>query len=90
MQGLGTWLLALATPLARQVLVALGIGVVTFTGVDAALGAALDAVRANLGAIEANVAAVLAMAGFFTAVSIVAGGLSAGVSMMLLKRFAKL
>lgn len=39
---LGTWLLSLAEPLLAKVLLALGFGVVSIVGIDAALGAIKD------------------------------------------------
>ncbi|WP_374279230.1 DUF2523 family protein [Azonexus sp.] len=90
MGGAGTWLMALVGPLARQVLLSLGIGVVTFVGLDTAVTAALSAAKAATSSISADVAAILAMGGVFTAMSIIAGGITAGVSMIALKRFTKI
>lgn len=86
---MGAFLMALAGPLARQVLVSLGIGLITFVGLDAAVTAALGAAKSNLGMMPATVAALLARGGIFTAFSILAGGIVAGVSMTVLSRFGK-
>lgn len=83
-------LVALAGPIARQVLLSLGIGVLTFVGLDAAVSAGLSAAQNHLGQIPASAAQVLARAGMFTAFSIIAGGITAGVSMVALKRFGKI
>jgi hypothetical protein len=43
--NLGAWLLTLVGPLAKQVMVALGFGVLVYTGVDAAVSAGLGAAK---------------------------------------------
>lgn len=86
---MGAFLMALAGPLARQVLVALGIGLVTFVGLDVAVAAALSAAKANLGQMPAAVAAILSRGGIFTAMSVIAGGITARMSMMVLKQLGR-
>ena len=89
MGGLAAFLMALIGPLARQALISLGIGLVTFVGVDAAVSGALSAAKGYMGQTPADIAAILARGGIFTAMSIIAGGISAGVSMMVLKRMGR-
>lgn len=84
--NLASFLMGLAGPLARQVLLSLGIGLVTFVGLDAAVSAALAAAKSNFGAMPAAVSAILARGGVFTAMSVIAGGITARMSMMVLKR----
>jgi hypothetical protein len=86
---MGAFLMALAGPLARQVLISLGIGLVTFVGLDAAVTAALSAAKSNLGQMPAAAAAILARGGVFTAMSVIAGGITARMSMMVLKQFGR-
>lgn len=86
---MGAFLMALAGPLARQVLISLGIGLVTFVGLDAAVTAALGAAKSNLGQMPAAAAAILARGGVFTAMSVIAGGITARMSMMVLKQFGR-
>jgi hypothetical protein len=83
------FLMALVAPLARQILVSLGIGLITFVGMDAAIGGALSAAKSALAGLPAAVTAVMAMAGFFTAFSIIAGAMVARVSLISLKRFGR-
>lgn len=90
MAGVGSWLVALAGPIARQVLVSLGIGVITFVGLDTGVSAALASAKSNLTGMSVDVASVVALGGGFTALSVIAGGITAGISMIALKRFAKL
>lgn len=83
------FLMALVGPLARQLLVSLGIGLITFVGLDAALSSALSAAKSSLVGLPSAVTALLAIAGFFTAFSIIAGGMVARISLMTLKRFGR-
>lgn len=83
------FLMGLIGPLARQLLVSLGIGLVTFVGMDAAVGGALSAAKSSLSGLPAAVTSVMALAGFFTAFSVLAGAMVARVSLMTLKRFGK-
>lgn len=83
---LATFLMALVGPLARQILVSLGIGLVTFVGLDAAVNGALNSAKGALGGVTGDVLAVCAMGGLFTAMSIIAGGITARISLMTLKR----
>lgn len=78
--------MALAGPLAKQALVALGFGVVVFVGVDAAVSTALATARSQWAGGGSVIAAYMAMAGVNTALGIIAGGVTARVSMMMLKR----
>lgn len=84
---LGAWLVALSGPIARQVLLSLGIGLVTFVGLDTTVTAALSSAKGSLSGIGGAAAAIMARGGIFTAASIIAGGITAGLSMMILKRF---
>lgn len=81
---------ALAGPIAKKVLSALGIGMLTFVGVDTAVSAALNAAKSNFAGIPADIMQLCAMAGFFTAFGIIAGGITAGVTMMTISRLQKL
>ncbi|URF08061.1 DUF2523 family protein [Cupriavidus campinensis] len=89
MAGLAGFLMALIGPLARQALIALGIGLITYVGLDAAVSGALAAAKSSLGQMPASVAAILARGGIFTAMSIIAGGITARMSMMVLKRMGR-
>lgn len=86
---MAAFLMALVGPLARQVLISLGIGLVTFVGLDAAVTGALGAAKASFGQIPAAAAAILARGGVFTAMSIIAGGITARMSMMVLKQLGR-
>ena len=84
-------LVALTGPIARQVLLSLGIGLVTYAGVDVAVSALLSQARtawaSGPGGGAGAAAQLIAMAGVNTALSIIAGGISARVTMLVLKKF---
>lgn len=83
-------MLALAGPVAKKVMQAVGIGVITYAGLDTATSAALAAAKSNMAGIPADIAAVAAISGIFTAMSVVAGGITAGLSLVALERFGKI
>lgn len=88
--GLGTVLMGLAGPIARQVMISFGVGVVTFVGLNTAVTTALGSAKTALGGLSADFVQILALGGIFTSLSIMAGGVMAGVSMIALKRFQKI
>lgn len=84
-----TWaqfLFGLITPLARRALVALGLSVVTYSGVSVALDGVLSYAKSNLAGLPADVIALCGLSGIFTALGIVAGALVAAVAATPLKR----
>lgn len=88
-----TWasfLLSMVGPLAKRALAALGVGVVSYVGVSAAVDAALVSAQTAFSGIVGEVAALLAMAGFFQALSISVGGLVSGIAFIALRRFGVL
>lgn len=84
---LAALLVALAGPIARQVLISLGIGFVTYVGLDAALTTVITQAQANVNSMSADLANYVGLFGGFQAFSILAGGLTTRVSMIALKRF---
>jgi hypothetical protein len=85
---IASWLADLIKPMVTRVLVALGFGTVTYTGVDSGLQGAVNAVKATLGGLTADISTLIAMSGFFDAIAISSGSLSTGVAMMVLKKYA--
>lgn len=82
------WLMALAAPLAGRVLLSIGLGTVTFVGLSAAVNGLLSAAKSSTANLLPEVTQILALAGVFQALSIIAGGLVASLAMVSLKRFA--
>lgn len=75
------WLLSLAGPLVVQVLVALGVGVVTVSGVDLAVNQAMAWCTSAVGGIPADLLNVLAIGGFFQGMSYIGGAFAARIAM---------
>lgn len=94
MAGFGTFLAALAGPIAKKALTALGVGVISYAAVSTALQAALAAAKAAWGAFGgggvSEALALVQMAGIPTAASIYAGALVANVALEFGKRIGKL
>lgn len=88
LDSIADWLARITWPLVTRVMSSLGLGTVTYTGADTALSSALNNAKAAIGSIGGDVMALLAIGGFFDALSITAGGLVASLSWLVMKRFA--
>lgn len=86
--GWGGFLAGIAGPIAKKVLTAVGVGTLTIVGLQAAVSSGLDAARSHFGGMTGVVADLVAMSGFFTAASIIAGGVTAAVTLVMLKKMA--
>jgi hypothetical protein len=74
-------LLSLAQPFIVQALIALGVGVLTVTGIDLAVNQAISWLTTAVGGLPSNLANVLALGGVFQGMSYVAGAFTARVAM---------
>lgn len=90
MGNLAVWLLGLVTPLVKKALLALGIGFLTYQGIDALVGDIQGNISASFGQLPATIYAYLAMAGVFKAIGIILSGMAARVSMIITSKMAKL
>lgn len=88
MDDIAAWIARITWPLVTRVLASLGLGTVTYAGADAALGVALDHIRTAFLGFSGDILQLLAMAGFFDAMSIMAGGIVSGLAWLTLKHFA--
>lgn len=79
--GFGSFLAAIAGPIAKRVLVALGFGIISYAAISAALGSALSAAKAAWSGLAGDTLALVQMAGLSTAASIMAGALVARVAL---------
>lgn len=79
MPTLFSFLLGAVGPLALRVLAALGMGVLTFTGVDAALGAVIAQAQANWDSLGADVLGLAAVAQIPACLGLIAGAMTARV-----------
>jgi hypothetical protein len=88
MDGLSKWLYDLSWPIVSRVLAALGLGTLTYTGVDTALTGVLGSAKNAFQGLASEVVQIVAMGGFFEAMAISSGGIISGLAWMVLKRFA--
>lgn len=82
----GEFLLGLSGPIAKKVLVSLGIGVVTTVGLTVALDQMLGIAKANWGGLPSIVAQFMAISGVNEGLSIIAGAMVASLAMVPLKK----
>lgn len=70
----------------KRALVAIGIGTITYAGIDVAFGAARDLVVANYGQITGDTAALINLAGVGATIGIILGALAARVALIALTK----
>ena len=87
MEDFFTWIGNSALEWVKKVLSGLGMGILTFTGVDTAFNTARDSLVAKWGDMPASVAQILELAGFNTFFGIVLGAMAFSLSIMVLKRW---
>jgi hypothetical protein len=80
--NLASLLMALATPLARRVFIALGLAWVVYEGVSTAIDAMLAGAAAQMLGLPPDVLALLNLAGVFDGLSIFTGALIARLAMI--------
>ncbi|WP_448676459.1 DUF2523 domain-containing protein [Delftia acidovorans] len=88
MEGIAEWLAKISWPLVSRVLVSLGFGYTTYEGADTAITNAISSIQGAFAGLGSEVLQLLAMAGFFDAMSITSGGIVSGLAWMVMKRFA--
>lgn len=81
MGGLAGLLVGLAAPIAVRVITALGMGLVTFTGVTAAFQGLIGYAQTNWSAMPSSVLALSSIAGIPEGLGIIAGAMVARVGM---------
>lgn len=84
---MGKWLVSLAWPAISRILGALGIGTITFIGMDQMLRSAITQAQQSLGGLAPDIVALLSMAGFVTALSIGSGAMVTSLALIAMKRF---
>ena len=75
------WLVSVAGPFIIQGLIALGVGVITVTGIDLALNQAMSWCTTAVGGMPSDIVNVLALAGFWQGFSYIGGAFAARVAM---------
>jgi hypothetical protein len=88
MDDIAAWISRITFPLVTRVMASLGLGTVTYAGADTALDAALNQIRTAFLGFSGDILALLAMSGFFDAMSIMSGGIVSGLAWLTLKHFA--
>lgn len=90
MGNLAALLMALASPIAKQVLLSLGLGIITFAGMSTALNAITTLIQTNLSGMSAAVAALMGLAGAGQALGIIAGAVAYRIGLQVTKRIGVL
>lgn len=88
MDDIAAWIGRITWPLVTRVFASLGLGTVTYTGADAALGVALDHIRTAFLGFSGDILQLLAISGFFDAMAIMSGGIVSGLAWLTMKHFA--
>ena len=86
MVPIGTWLVGLAGPAIRKILASIGVGVVSYIGVQTALSTALAEAKAAWSGLGGDSLSLIELSGASTALSIVAGALGARLALVALKK----
>lgn len=86
MSALGTWLVSLAGPAIRKILLSLGIGVASYAAVATALASALGAAQSAWGGFGGDSLAILQLSGIGEAMGIIAGAMTARLTLMAVKK----
>ena len=84
---LGTFLLSITGSIAARVMTALGIGVVSYVGLNMVAGDLISNVAISYAGLDSRVMAIADLAGASTALSIITSGITTRVSMMAIKKF---
>lgn len=87
MSGLGVFLVGLAGPAIRKILLSLGIGLVSYAALTTALNSALSSAKSSWGGMTGDVAGLVQLSGAGECLSIIAGAMIARVAMLAVKRF---
>lgn len=88
MDDIGSWLSTIAWPLVSRVMVAMGVGTVTYQGASSALSSALTAAKGAFMGLAAPILQLITMGGFFDYMAITSGGIMSGLAWLTLKHFA--
>lgn len=84
--ALAPWLLTIAAPIAKEVLIKLGFAVVSYAAVSTSLHYALDMAKGSFVGADSRAVGLIATAGFFEAMSIIGGAALAAVALQQVKK----
>jgi ABC-type Co2+ transport system permease subunit len=88
MAGIAAWLAAIAWPILSRMLLSLGVGTLTYIGLSVAVNTALSQAKSAFTGLPADVLSIIAIAGAFQAMSIIAGGIISGLVFVTVKKFS--
>lgn len=86
MASLGAYLDSISLPLVQKVLVGLGIGTVTYVGLQAAFNQMQSLIISNYNSVSAQIGALFFLAGFDYALGLVLAAYAMRVSMVAVKK----
>ena len=89
MANLAVWLMSMVGPLAKKILVVLGIGTISYAAMTPLLNSLINHAKTSYGQIGGALAQFLALAGIPEVFGIISGALLARLSFMLLNRLGK-
>ena len=89
MGNIAVWLMGLSVPLVKKVLVALGIGALTYAGLSTIGSQVQAAVVSSWGAMGSTTLAILSIAGVTQSVGIILSALSARIALIAVGRIGK-
>ncbi|CAG4882794.1 conserved protein of unknown function [Georgfuchsia toluolica] len=90
MSDVGTFLIAIAVPIVKRVLIALGIGLITYGTYSVAVDQVRSAVLTQWGSLGSATAAILSLGGVGESLGIILGALASRAALMAAARFGKL
>lgn len=85
--NIAAWLLSIAGPIVTRVLIQLGVGVVSYAAVVAAVNTLISRARGNYDNLPSDILQVFAIAGFNDAFGIIVAAIMARLSIQVWKRF---
>lgn len=88
MDGIAKWISDISWPIVSRLLAALGIGTVTYSGLSQAVDGVITSAQGAVQGMLPVVVQLAAKAGFFDYMAITSGGLTTGITWMVMKQFA--
>ncbi|MBV7415132.1 DUF2523 domain-containing protein [Aeromonas sp. sif2433] len=85
--NIAAWLLSISGPIITRVLIQLGIGIVSYAAVSAAVGALINSAKSSYLGLPSDILAILAMSGANDALGIIAAAITARLALQVTKRF---
>lgn len=87
MGSVGTWLVSLASPFIRRVLLSLGIGLISYSSFSSVLESLLSQAKSSFNSLPGQLMGLVGLMGGGEIMSIIAGAMVARVSLAAAKKF---